>query len=80
MTNIPIFLQKTLKNALEKPSVPGLLLFFMFIRALVNSDIVMSPSSSLESLSISFGRFVSFKYSLRFISDSGSSLLLFKFS
>ena len=51
----------------------------MFLRALVSSDIVMSPSSSLESLSINFGRFVSFKYSFRFISDSGSSLLLYIF-
>ena len=39
----------------------------------------MSPSSSLESLSVSFDRFVSFKYSCRFISDSGSSLLLYIF-
>ena len=51
----------------------------MFLRALVSSDIVMSPSSSLESLSVSFGRFVSFKYSFRFIIDSGSSLLLYIF-
>ena len=40
----------------------------------------MSPSSSLELLSVSFGRFVSFKYSFRFISDSGSSLLLYNSS
>ena len=51
----------------------------MSLRALVSSDIVLSPSSNFESLSVSFGRFVFFKYSFRFISDSGSSLLLYNF-
>ena len=35
-------------------------MFFMFLSDLVSSDIVMSPSSSLESLSVGFGRFMFF--------------------
>ena len=37
----------------------------------------MPPSSSFESLSDSLGKFACFKYYLRFISASGSSLFLY---
>ena len=55
--------------------------FIIFLRALVISDIAISPFSSLVSLSDSLlGIFVFLKYSFRFILDSGSSLLPYFFS
>ena len=35
--------QKTLKKSAGKPSVPGLLLFFMFLTVLPNSVVVIGP-------------------------------------
>ena len=49
----------------------------MLLRALVSADSVIFPSSSFESLSVSCGRDVCFKHFLRFVSDSGLSLLLY---
>ena len=45
-----MFFQKTLKKSAGNPSIPGVLLFFIFLRAVLSSEIVISPSNFCDSV------------------------------